>query len=108
MIAAFIYSPSPLLIALVGLLVLPQLKAAWRYDPKVPENLAYYGIKTEDRIYYASFYLVLTGFLCPDLLRPAPVVESLSTQVKDRSRLPCAHSRTGRPSKQFRKTRSRK
>lgn len=62
LIAAFVYSPSPLLIV-IGIMVLPQLKAAWHYDPKAPENRAYYGIKTEDRIYYALFYLVLTGFL---------------------------------------------
>jgi Zn-dependent protease len=62
LIAAFLYSPSPLLI-LIGIIVLPQLKAAWNYDPHAPENQAYYGIKTEDRIFYALFYLVLTGFL---------------------------------------------
>ena len=56
------YSPSPLLI-LIGILVLPQLKAAWNYDPNAPENRAYYAIKTEDRVYYGLFYLALTGFL---------------------------------------------
>ena len=62
LIAAFLYSPSPLLI-LIGILVLPQLKAAWNYDPQAPENQAYYGIKMEDRVYYGLFYLTLTGFL---------------------------------------------
>lgn len=62
LIAAFVYSPSPLLVV-IGIMVLPQLKTAWNYDPKAPENQAYYGIKTEDRAYYAFFYLALTGFL---------------------------------------------
>jgi len=62
LIAAFLYSPSPMLV-LIGILVLPQLKAAWNYDPHAPENQAYYGIKSEDRIFYALFYLALTGFL---------------------------------------------
>jgi len=62
LIAAFLYSPSPLLV-LIGILVLPQLRAAWNYDPHAPENQAYYGIKTEDRVYYGLFYLALTGFL---------------------------------------------
>jgi Zn-dependent protease len=62
LIAAFLYSPSPLLIV-IGIFVLPQLKAAWNYDPDAPENRAYYGIKMEDKIYYGLFYLVLTGFL---------------------------------------------
>lgn len=60
--AAFFYSPSPLLI-LIGIMVLPQLKAAWNYDPEAPENRAYYAIKMEDRVYYGLFYIVLTGFL---------------------------------------------
>lgn len=62
LVAAFLYSPSPLLI-LIGILVLPQLRVAWNYDPRAPENQAYYGIKMEDRIYYGLFYLTLTGFL---------------------------------------------
>ena len=62
LVAAFLYRPSPLLI-LIGIMVLPQLKKAWRYDPKAPENQAYYGIKTEDRLFYALFYLALVGFL---------------------------------------------
>lgn len=60
--AAFFYYPSPLLVV-IGLLALPQLKAAWNYDPKAPENLAYYGIKAEDRLSYAACYLALVGFL---------------------------------------------
>ena len=62
LVAAFLYRPSPLLI-LIGILVLPQLRAAWSYDPHAPENQAYYGIKMEDRVYYGLFYLALTGFL---------------------------------------------
>jgi Zn-dependent protease len=62
LVAAFLYSPSPLLV-LIGILVLPQLKAAWNYDPHAPENQAYYAIKMEDRVYYGLFYLTLTGFL---------------------------------------------
>jgi hypothetical protein len=62
LIAAFLYSHSPILI-LIGILALPQLRAAWNYDPSAPENQAYYGIKAEDRLWYGLFYLTLTGFL---------------------------------------------
>jgi Zn-dependent protease len=62
LLAAFFYSPSPLLLV-IGILALPQLRAAWRYDPKAPENQAYYTIKAEDRLSYTVFYLALVGFL---------------------------------------------
>jgi Zn-dependent protease len=62
LMAMFFYRPSPLLI-LLGLAAIPQLRAAWRYDPKAPENAAYYGISAEDRLTYAGFYLALVVFL---------------------------------------------
>lgn len=62
LVATFFYIPSPLLVV-IGIFALPQLVAAWRYDPKAPENQAYYAIKTEDRISYTLCYLALVGFL---------------------------------------------
>ncbi len=60
--AMFFYMQSPLLI-LIGIMALPQLQAAWRYDPKAPENAAYYSISMEQRVFYGLYYLLLVGFL---------------------------------------------
>ena len=58
LIAAFFYSPSPILI-LIAIMALPQLAAAWRYDPNAPESRAYYGIPTATKIEYGAMYLAL-------------------------------------------------
>ena len=42
LVALFFYRPSPMLI-LIALLAAPQLLKAWRFDPRAPENIAYYG-----------------------------------------------------------------
>lgn len=60
--AMFMYRPSPMLI-LVGLLAMPQLLAAWRYDPNDPANAAYYSVSLEDRVTYGVFYIGLVVFL---------------------------------------------
>jgi Zn-dependent protease len=62
MLAITLYRPSPVLI-MVGLLSLPQVMRAWRYDPKVPENVAYYGVAAQTKLEYGAAYLALTGFL---------------------------------------------
>lgn len=63
LVGLFIYNPSPMLV-LIGLLALPQIKAALRKDvgaSNLPER--YYDVPTEVRVNYAIFYLGLTGFL---------------------------------------------
>jgi hypothetical protein len=40
--ALMLYRPSPMLL-IVAILAAPELVKAWRYDPKAPENVAYYG-----------------------------------------------------------------
>lgn len=58
--ALFFYRPSPMLIV-VGLLAIPQLKAAWRGDPG--PTPAYYDVKLETRLNYGMLYLGLVAFL---------------------------------------------
>ena len=61
--AALLYRPSPMLVV-VGVLALPQLLQAWRYDPSLPENQAYYGrIPAATRLEYALLYLGLVVLL---------------------------------------------
>lgn len=62
LVAWYLWRHNPLLI-LIGVLAWPQLKRAWRYDPKAPENAAYYAISNEQRLFYTTYYLLLTGFL---------------------------------------------
>lgn len=62
MLAITLYRPSPVLI-MVCILSLPQIMRAWRYDPKAPENVAYYGVAAQTKLEYGAAYLALTGFL---------------------------------------------
>lgn len=62
LIALYLYQHNPLLI-LIGIMALPQLNRAWHYNPKAPENQAYYAIGMEQRVFYMAYYLLLTGFL---------------------------------------------
>lgn len=62
MLAMLFFRPSPLLV-LIAIMAVPSLKRAWRYDPKAPENRAYYGIPTAKRAEYAALYIVLTAYL---------------------------------------------
>jgi Zn-dependent protease len=62
MLALLIYRPSPVL-AIVAVLALPQLLKAWKYDPKAPENIAYYGVPLQTKLEYGALYLVLTAYL---------------------------------------------
>jgi len=69
LVAIFLWRPSPILI-LMAVLAFPQVMRAWRYDPKAPENQAYYAISAEARLTYMLFYLALAAFLavmCHDL-----------------------------------------
>lgn len=58
-LAAFwFYHPSPLLLV-VGLMALPRVMEAWRYDANAPANRAYYGVPLATKIEYTGLYLVL-------------------------------------------------
>jgi Zn-dependent protease len=62
LLALFYFSPSPMLL-LVGAVCIPSLFAAWRYDPKSAEALAYRDLPDKTRYEYMLMYLGLTGFL---------------------------------------------
>lgn len=62
MLGLMFYWPSPMLI-LVAVLALPQLAKAWRYDPKAPENAAYYGVPLAVKLEYGAGYLGLAALL---------------------------------------------
>ncbi|OZI57312.1 site-2 protease family protein [Bordetella genomosp. 1] len=60
--ALFFWSPSPILI-LVAVLALPSAARAFKYDPDLPENQAYYGTSLEHKLSYGTAYLGLVAFL---------------------------------------------
>jgi Zn-dependent protease len=62
MLAAMLFWPSPLLV-LIAILSFPQLLKAWHYDPKAPENVAYYGVPLQAKLEYGGLYLALTAYL---------------------------------------------
>jgi Zn-dependent protease len=62
LLALMLYRPSPMLM-IVAILAVPQLKQAWHYDPKAPENVAYYGIPLQTKLEYGGAYLGLAALL---------------------------------------------
>jgi Zn-dependent protease len=62
LLALLLYRPSPMLI-IVAILALPQLVKAWRYDPRAPENVAYYGVPLQTKLEYGGAYLALSALL---------------------------------------------
>jgi len=62
LLALLLYRPSPMLIIVV-ILAVPQLVKAWRYDPKAPDNVAYYGVPLQARLEYGGAYLALAALL---------------------------------------------
>jgi Zn-dependent protease len=62
LLALLLYRPSPMLV-IVTLLAAPQLMKAWRYDPKTPENVAYYGTTLQTKLEYGGAYLTLAALL---------------------------------------------
>ena len=62
LLALMLYRPSPMLIV-VAILAAPQLLKAWRYDPKAPENLVYYGVTLQTKFEYGAAYLALAALL---------------------------------------------
>jgi len=61
LVALFVYRPSPLLI-LMAVLALPNVMKAWR-GLGSPEEQAYYAVRAETRLSYATLYLGLAAFL---------------------------------------------
>jgi Zn-dependent protease len=62
LLALMLYRPSPMLV-LVAVLAAPQLVRAWRYDPKAPENVAYYGVGLQTKLEYGTAYIALASLL---------------------------------------------
>ena len=62
MLAMLLYRPSPVL-AIIAIIAFPELIKAWKYDPKAPENLAYYGVPLQAKLEYGGLYLALTAYL---------------------------------------------
>jgi len=54
--------PSPVLVLML-IMAIPQLMKAWKYDPRAPENQAYYGVSNEQKLTYGAAYIALVGFL---------------------------------------------
>jgi len=62
MLALMLYRPSPILI-IMAIIAFPQLLKAWNYDPKAPENIAYYGVPFQTKLEFGGLYLALTAYL---------------------------------------------
>ncbi len=62
LIALFIYMPSPMLM-LIGVLALPNLRAAWNYDKNDPANAAYRNVSPDIKVEYGILYLGLAAIL---------------------------------------------
>ena len=60
LVALFFWRPSPILI-LVAVLAFPNVVRAFKYDPSLPENQAYYGTTLESKLTYTCAYL---GLVC--------------------------------------------
>ncbi|MBB1627563.1 site-2 protease family protein [Achromobacter sp. UMC71] len=60
LVAMFFWRPSPILI-LVAVLAFPNVLRAFKYDPSLPENQAYYGTSLESKVTYTCAYL---GLVC--------------------------------------------
>jgi Zn-dependent protease len=62
MLAMLFYRPSPILV-IIAIMAFPQFLRAWNYDPKAPENVAYYGVPLQAKLEYGGLYLALTAYL---------------------------------------------
>lgn len=60
--ALWMYMPSPML-AVIGIMAVPQLIKAWHFDPNTEENRSYYDVSPSTRIEYALLYLGLACVL---------------------------------------------
>ena len=69
LLGVWAYMPSPMLI-LIAVFAIPQLMLAWRYDPKAPENVAYYGVPLSVKLEYVTLYFglaVILGLMVSEL-----------------------------------------
>jgi Zn-dependent protease len=62
LLALMLYRPSPMLLIVI-VLAAPQLMKAWHYDPKAPENVAYYGVPLQTKLEYGTVYLAVAALL---------------------------------------------
>jgi hypothetical protein len=62
MLALLLFRPSPALF-LIAIVAIPQLRMAWNFDPKAPENAAYYNVSAELKLEYAVMYFGLAALL---------------------------------------------
>ncbi len=62
LLAMFFWRPSPILIVM-AILAAPQVMAAFRYDPRKPQNAGYYATDLKTKIVYGVIYICLIGFL---------------------------------------------
>jgi Zn-dependent protease len=62
LVAMFLWRPSPILIVM-AILAAPQVMAAFRYDPRSPQNALYYATSTQTKLVYGALYLGLVAFL---------------------------------------------
>jgi len=62
LVGIYLLQPNPVLI-MMGILSIPQVIKAWRYDAAAPENQAYYGVSKAAKLTYGAAYLALLVFL---------------------------------------------
>ena len=72
--AMLVWQPSPVLF-LVALLALPHALRAFRYNPRAPENVAYYAISAMKKVEYTVVYL---GLMAATAIMTARVPEMLT------------------------------
>ena len=81
LVGLFFWRPSPLLI-LMAVLAAPHLMKAIRFDPKAPENAAYYSVAPAKRFEYAVYYIVLAAFLAIMSFDVHEMLEHVTKQPK--------------------------
>ena len=62
LVALYFYQPSPMLL-LIAIIALPNLRAAWNYNPEAPENRLYRNVPNAVRVEYGVMYLGLAAVL---------------------------------------------
>jgi Zn-dependent protease len=62
LVGLFIYMPSPMLM-LIGVMALPNLRAAWNYDKNDPRNAQYRNVSGKIKVEYGILYLGLAAIL---------------------------------------------
>jgi Zn-dependent protease len=62
LVGLFLWHHNPLLI-IMAILAIPQLQLAFKYNPKAPQNAAYYSTSLLTKLTYGFLYLGLAAFL---------------------------------------------